>query len=183
MKTNHLRLLVTVAASTLLPCWCATMKTLGLLFLMGSLASCSSSSNPDSKTSPVAFQPNHWHKVRSNPPTYFPKGVPADHPTRFSDGSWVFTGDKADTRYFIPAGGVASKNLITEAMATMTPNRRKEVNKGGGVDLQIGELVQGGLLGFGQALLEVDDHITRTTGRAPKGGANYNARDQLEASR
>ena len=100
------------------------LKILGLLFLLENLASCSSGSN-----SSVTFQPNHWHKVRSNPPTYFPKGVSAGHATGFSDGSWVYSGDKAKTRYFIPGNDVATKSLVAEAMSTMTANGRKELNK------------------------------------------------------
>ncbi len=77
----------------------------------------------------MTFQPNHWHKVDHSPPTYFPKGVPADHPTAFSDGSWVFTGDKAKTRYFIPLHGVASKSLKREAMARRTPEKQRKLDK------------------------------------------------------
>lgn len=154
------------------------LKTLGLLFLLGSLASCSTSSHSDSESAPVTFQPNHWHKVRSSPPTYFPKGVPADHPTSFSDGNWVLTGDKADTRYFIPLRGVASKSLVREANTTMTPNRLKEIDKAGDTDWQVDELVGGSLMGLGSALFHLDDHIMRSTGTAMKGGAIHDAQNQ-----
>ena len=100
------------------------LKILGLLLLMGNLASCSSGSN-----SSATFQPNHWRKVSDNPPTYFPKGVPAGHATGFNDGSWVHSGDEVKTRYFIPSQGVATESLVAEAMSTMTANGRMELNK------------------------------------------------------
>ena len=154
-----------------------TLKTLGILFLLGSLASCSS------KSSSVTYQPSHWHKVRSTPPTYFPKGVPANHPTGLRDGSWVFTGDKAKTRYFIPLRGVASNNLITEARATMTANKRRKLKKEGGNDWPGKKMVKAGLFGFGEFLLRQDERTFSDTGRAAEGGAIHDAQNQLRPSR
>ena len=128
------------------------LKILGLSFLLGNLASCSSGSK-----SSATFQPNHWYKVRSNPPTYFPKGVPAGHPTGFSDGSWVYSGDKDKTRYFIPAHSVATKNLVAEAMSTMTAEGRKELDKNnpGDVGQAIGTTVKNGSIVVGFGILRV----------------------------
>lgn len=119
-------------------------RILGLLFLLGNLASCSSGSK-----SPATFQPDHWHKVGDNPPTYFPKGVPSNHPTGFRDGSWVHSGDKDQTRYFIPANSVGTKSLVAEAVSKITPEGRRELNKNdpGDVPDTIGTTVKHGSKG------------------------------------
>ena len=148
-----------------------TLKTLGLLFLLGNLASCSTSA----KSSQATFEPNHWHKVSDSPPTYFPKGIPANHPTGPNDGKWVLTEDGAKTSYFVPSSGVATKILIAEAMTQSTSGREE----GNGTNLKtgLGGAISSGLLGFGNALLGLDEHINRTTGNPTKGGAIANERN------
>lgn len=62
----------------------------------------------------------HWVKVRSNPPTWYPRGTRSDCPTGFRSGEWVETGDRDGTRYFIPlhvSGGIPRKTLVKEALA------------------------------------------------------------------
>ena len=89
------------------------------------LPSCQTITPPTS-----AQESGHWHMVRNNPPTYFPKGIPADHPTGVNDGYWVSSGDARGTRYFIPSNGTGSPEaLIAEAQATMTPAAKDELNR------------------------------------------------------
>lgn len=101
------------------------LGALGLLSLMGILSSCSTGLNTDSASAAVSFQSSDWNKVGNSPPTYYPKGVPADHPTGFSNGHWVLTEDRFDSRHLIPLHGVATKKLTSEAMTKMTPERQK----------------------------------------------------------
>ena len=124
-----------------------TLKTLGLLFLLGSLASCSTSA----KSSQATFEPNHWHKVSDSPPTYFPKGVPANHPTGPNDGKWVLTEDGAKTSYFIPFRGVSNENLLTQAATQMNTEDEPDYN---GEEIA-GGIVGGTIYGFTRLMLEV----------------------------
>ena len=132
------------------------------------------SGQPDS--GPVTFNPTHWKKVANHPPTYFPKGTSADHPTGVSDGSWVFSGDQSGARYFIPARGLDSRRLTAEAMMTMTPKRRVVLAKGGQPDLDV-DLAEGfgkTMKGFGYLLIELDQRAAlarRQSGAGPMRGA------------
>ena len=94
-----------------------------LLCAIGGLSSCSTSSKP--ATSPATFDPADWHLVRKAPRTYFPRGVPANHPTGFEDGSWILTGDEKDTQYFIPHKSTDKKNLIAQARTKESPDLEK----------------------------------------------------------
>jgi hypothetical protein len=60
-----------------------------------------------------------WVKVSSQPPTYYPGGVPADCPTDHWSGEWVYTGDEKGTRYFIPLHGMGDKReaLVHDALS------------------------------------------------------------------
>jgi hypothetical protein len=63
---------------------------------------------------------SHWVKVSSQPPTYYPRGVAADHPADHWSGEWVDTGDDHGTRYFIPfhgLGGSDRQMLVKEALS------------------------------------------------------------------
>lgn len=67
----------------------------------------------------------HWVKVRSNPPTWYPRGTRSDCPTDFRSGEWVVTGDHDGTRYFIPlhvTGEIPRKALVKEALAARGPD-------------------------------------------------------------
>ena len=130
----------------------------GLIFAACILVSCGTSSPTKPVSSPVFLQSSHWFKAKDNPPTYFPKGVPADHPTTCSDGSWVMTGDAAGTRYFIPLRGVDSRTLTAEAMTTMTPERSKDLERGGTPDVSLANGIGNAATGLGYLLLELDTH-------------------------
>ena len=134
------------------------LNCLGLLLAVGTLASCGTGSPGKPVSSPVVLQPAHWWKARNNPPTYFPKGVPADHPTTASDGMWVMTGDPVGTRYFIPVRGVNTEALTAEALTTRTPEQLRKIEKGENVDLNPAEMLGKAATGLGYALLEVDRH-------------------------
>lgn len=112
------------------------LRSFVLLLSLGTLVSCQSIRSKKSNTPgpvPSALQSGHWHQVRKNPPTYFPKGIPADHPTEFRDGSWVYSGDQRDSRFFIPAHGtrIPQLTLIAEAQQTMSPEARRELQRQG----------------------------------------------------
>lgn len=134
------------------------------------MASCATDS--PGKPGSVALQPAHWSKVRSNPPTYFPKGVSADHPTTASDGMWVKTGDAAGTQYFIPARGVDTKGLIAEAMAARTPEERKKVEKAGGPEIDASGMFGAATTGIGAVLVEADRHAAGYAHERGKGQAS-----------
>ena len=111
-------------------------RSLVLLLFVSTLVSCQSIRSRKSGPSgpvPSALQSGHWQLIRKKPPTYFPKGIPADHPTDFRDGSWVYAGDKQSSRFFIPAHGtkVPQLTLIAEAQQAMTPAARKELERQG----------------------------------------------------
>jgi hypothetical protein len=69
---------------------------------------------------------SHWVKVSSQPPTYYPRGVAADHPTDHWSGEWVDTGDDHGTRYFIPfreLGGIDRQRLVNEALSARSERK------------------------------------------------------------
>lgn len=67
------------------------------------------------------------------------------------------TGDAAGTRYFIPARGVDSRALTAEAMSTMTPERCKDLERGGPPDVNLANGFGNAATGLGYLLLEVDE--------------------------
>lgn len=70
---------------------------------------------------------SQWVKVRSNPPTWYPRGTPADCPTDHRSGEWVYAEDAAGTRYFIPLHGMATgqrKSLVKEALAARSARKQ-----------------------------------------------------------
>lgn len=110
---------------------------LAALALAAPLAvSCSSTASRfrAAEAAPPAAAPvapaGQWVKVRSNPPTYYPRGVPADCATGFSDGEWVYTGDAAGSRFFIPfkLRPAARRNaLLDEALAARDPAKVRRI--------------------------------------------------------
>lgn len=101
--------------------------TLSLLLSIG-LVSCSSVST-QSHGSRKASQPvrvsTHWEKVRSNPPTYYPRGTSRDVPTDFHNGEWVLTHHSDGKRFFVPfkvGNDVSRQTLLQEAMAILGPD-------------------------------------------------------------
>ena len=73
---------------------------------------------------------SQWVKVRSNPPTWYPRGTPADCPTDHRSGEWVYAKDAAGTSYFIPLHGMARdqrKSLVKEALAARSARKQVQV--------------------------------------------------------
>ena len=101
------------------------IKSLALLLATCSLVSCQTS------TAHSALKSGHWRQVSGNPPTYFPKGVAADHPTGVREGYWVSSGDEKGTRFFIPVRDtqLPTDELIAEAHASMTPAAKEELKQ------------------------------------------------------
>ncbi len=103
----------------------AVNRALILLLFAISLSSCATTSQQPHAPSRIAPDPSgavsgHWVKVRSNPPTWYPRGTRSDCPTDFRNGEWVDTGDRDGTRYFIPlhvSGGIPRETLLKEALA------------------------------------------------------------------
>ena len=70
---------------------------------------------------------SQWVKVRSNPPTWYPRGTPADCPTDHRSGEWIHTGDSQGTSYFIPLHGMARdqrKSLVKDALAARSTRKQ-----------------------------------------------------------
>lgn len=131
----------------------------GVAIVAIAFSSCSSAS----KSPVVPFQASQWNKVKSSPPTFFPKGISAKHPTGFSDGQWIESGDSAKTSFFIPQGHPRTENLAAQARSMMTNEGRRKF-KADASDIDGSGMVEGGILGFGKALLEIDKHVARTMG-------------------
>ncbi|SHI65621.1 hypothetical protein SAMN02745181_0592 [Rubritalea squalenifaciens DSM 18772] len=100
-----------------------------LLFTAMAFSSCSQTL-VEKQEAVSALDSGRWRQVAKKPPTYYPKGVAEDHLTGASDGYWVYRGDKAGTRFFIPSHGVRGQSgdaLIAEALAAATPERKKKI--------------------------------------------------------
>lgn len=115
-----------------------------LALATGLLTSCGS--NAPGKPKPIgpvssALHSGHWKRVRTNPPTYFPAGTPADHPTDYLDGVWVDSGDSQGSRFFIPDHGTAlsQEHLVAEAQQAMTPEAKAAL-KGKGRRIVAGDI-------------------------------------------
>jgi hypothetical protein len=141
----------------------AATRVLAIILVIEALVSCGTNSN-EKAAPPVAFNASHWHRVNNDPPTYFPKGVPANHGTEFSDGYWVSTGDKKGSRYFIPARRADTMALIAEAQAAMTPEKAAQLERDDhDADLNdvAGNVVKGGILtvlGLAEAVAHTQQH-------------------------
>jgi hypothetical protein len=99
--------------------------------LVAVTCSCSTSREVDSSTHVVPKMSKGWVKVSSEPPTWYPRGVPADHPTDYRSGEWIHLKDTANTRFFIPLHGLLTekrKALEAEAMAARHPDLIKNEN-------------------------------------------------------
>lgn len=96
------------------------------------ISSCATShSNPTAGTQSAQTIGNSWKKVSSNPPTWYPRGIAADHPTDHSSGEWVYTDDVQGARFFIPLHGLSAaqrKALVAEALAARDPDKVREVS-------------------------------------------------------
>lgn len=140
------------------------IRILGILIAVACLNSCGTGLSEKPAPTPTTVNQQHWHKVKTNPPTYFPRGVSADHPTdNQSDGMWVKTGDAAGTRYFIPNRGVDSRLLVAEALTQVTPEQKAKQDRndepgvtGDGIRGAIG----GVATGIGTVLFEADQILS-----------------------
>ena len=72
----------------------------------------------------------NWVKVSSQPPTYCPRGVAADHPTDHCSGEWVYTDDENGTRYFIPLRGLGDRReaLVHDALSARSERKLAQVD-------------------------------------------------------
>jgi hypothetical protein len=94
---------------------------------------CQTSGVPLPQT-PKARQSKHWTQVATNPPTYYPRGVPADCDSDFHSGEWVYTENDSDTRFFIPFKGippVKRQALLQEALALRSERKRNQIDTEG----------------------------------------------------
>ena len=91
------------------------------------LSSCSTTAPPRQGGAVMPPAPStNWVKVRSNPPTWYPRGVPADCPTDYYNGEWVFTENSQNSRFFIPLRNLPYNrraDLLDEALAARTPEK------------------------------------------------------------
>lgn len=107
------------------------------------VSSCATTqSNPKAETQSAHAISNSWWKVSSNPPTLYPRGVAADHPTDHHSGDWIYTEDPRGTRFFIPHHGLPAaqrKTLLAEALASRSPEKiRNTTNQEAGRKLGTG---------------------------------------------
>ena len=123
------------------------------------LVSCQATAPPVAR--PSAPRSDHWVKVASHPPTYYPRGVPADAPNGPGDGEWVFTGDEQGTVFYLPLrnhGKVPRDVLLAEARSARSKKRLQEIARRDR-ELQM-EAVVGATFGlpllFGIALVETN---------------------------
>jgi hypothetical protein len=96
------------------------------------LASCQTASVPPSPATAARYQSEHWTKVAAKPPTYYPRGVPADAPVGWEDGEWFRICDAADTRYYIPfqvPAGPRRESLVSEVCSLRTDDYRHQIAK------------------------------------------------------
>lgn len=95
-----------------------------------SAVSCQLSDIPPKANPATPVVRDHWVKVTARPPTYYPRGVPADTSTDHWSGEWVDTGDDLGTRYFIPLhglGGVDRRSLVQEALAARSDKKLAQI--------------------------------------------------------
>jgi hypothetical protein len=81
---------------------------------------------PPQAATAVPVTSQHWVKVSSHPPTFYPRGIAANYPTDCHSGEWVSTADAQDTRYFVPfhgLGGQSRQDLVNE-MLSMRSERK-----------------------------------------------------------
>ena len=134
--------------------WWSLSHLTSLGILVAVTCSCSTSREVDSSTHVAPEMGKGWVKVSSEPPTWYPRGVPADHPTDYRSGEWIYLKDRTDTRFFIPLHGLLTdkrKALEAEAMAARHPDLIKNENNkdiaqtakvlGGGFILAIGHVI------------------------------------------
>lgn len=99
------------------------------------LNQCAQTHAPKPETPAVSsVASNHWVKVSSRPPIFYPRGVSADCATDFRSGEWVSTENASDTRFFIPFKGIAPARrqaLLQEALALRSEKKRDQIKNEG----------------------------------------------------
>ena len=105
-----------------------------VLILTATLLLSQCAPTPSKDTQPlataVAVPSQHWVKVSSRPPTYYPRGVAADCPTDCQSGEWVDTEDAWGTRFFIPLhglGGPSRQTLLQEAWSARSRHKIERI--------------------------------------------------------
>jgi hypothetical protein len=109
------------------------LQLLCLALLAAFTSSCATSGKSDPSTHVEPTISRSWVKVSSKPPTWFPRGVPADHPSDFKSGDWVYVEDPKGTRFFIPLHGISKdrrKVLQSEALAARHPATVQRIKNG-----------------------------------------------------
>ena len=110
---------------------CSSFELLALVSMTLITSSCTTPKKSDPSTHLAPSVSSSWVKVSSKPSTWYPRGVPSDHPTDFKSGAWVYSEDTLDTRFFIPVHGLPPekrKALVAEALATRHPNTVRRNN-------------------------------------------------------
>ncbi|MFT6242911.1 MAG: hypothetical protein ACJAQT_005023 [Akkermansiaceae bacterium] len=109
----------------------SSLQFIALGLLAGFTSSCATSGKSDPSTHELPSMSRSWVKVDSKPPTWYPRGVPADHPTDFKSGEWIYAEDTKNTCFFIPLHGLPPdkrKALKAEAMAARHPETIQRIN-------------------------------------------------------
>jgi hypothetical protein len=81
-------------------------------------------------TSAQAAPTRQWTKVSDHPPTWYPRGIPADSPTDHTSGDWIYTEDADGICFFIPRRGLEEEHrkiLLAEALAARNPDKVKRI--------------------------------------------------------
>lgn len=112
--------------------WKRLASLLGGCLLSGiCLCSCATSASPGRAGRKAHQEPGaDWVKVQSRPPTWYPRGVPADAPNDHQSGEWVYTENAQGDRYFIPLHGLPTERrarLRNEAMAARSPEKMNRI--------------------------------------------------------
>lgn len=101
----------------------------GALFViaaaMCSCASTGTKSEISSANLPTGKTLSGWYQAGNNPPTYYPRGFPADSSTTHRDGDWVYAGEH-DEQWFIPKNGARGKSSSELNHELLTLKRRTQ---------------------------------------------------------
>jgi len=116
------------------------LTPLAIALMMSSCTSTSRSGHSSVKAvSALASPTSNWCLVKSNPPTYYPKGFPAGSPTTHEDGDWIYAGANGE-QWFVPKNGVRGftpEQLHKEAFSRLTDEQHKAAS----ADLKLTDIV------------------------------------------
>jgi hypothetical protein len=87
--------------------------------------SCQTHTKPSTAEVRQPIMRKNWVKVSSQPPTYYPKGVPANIDTDHWIGDWVYADDETGSRYFIPLHGMGTRreSLVHDALSARSERK------------------------------------------------------------